>query len=285
MVDGVAPAGPFAGCRLDGKADPQIVRELLELAKHPKASDERTILAVCDRYVTLLAEELESPDRRTRLFDGVSELLAALTPHEAAGRALVGLLTGNLERGAALKLRSAGLDPARFAVGAYGSGSGDRPPPPAVSARRAAERPRPAGRRGRGGVLRGTPAGGAGGPPARGPPGAGAAGAYRHREEWETRVTDPDAALIMLERLGFTVVLRIDRTIAEYRLGAATLRLEWYPAMDVLVEVEGAPEAIERAVVATGLPRVAFLPESLPHFVAAYERRTGRPARLAAEAR
>ena len=113
----------------------------------------------------------------------------------------------------------------------------------------------------------------------------GRRGVYRHREEWETRVTDPDAALVMLERLGFTVVLRIDRTIAEYHLGGATLRLEWYPAMDVLVEVEGAPEAIERAVVATGLPRAAFLPESLPHFVAAYERRTGRPAQLAAEAR
>ena len=110
-------------------------------------------------------------------------------------------------------------------------------------------------------------------------------GAYRHREEWETRVVDPEAVLTILERLGFVVVLRIDRTIAEYRLGAATLRLEWYPAMDVLVEVEGAPEAIERAVRATGLPRAAFLPESLPHFVAAYERRTGRPARLAAEAR
>ena len=140
MVDEVGTAGPIDGYRLDGKTDPQIVRELLELAKHPKASDERTILAVCDRYVTLLAEELESPDRRTRLFDGVSELLAALTPHEAAGRALVGLLTGNLERGAALKLRSAGIDPSRFAVGAYGSDSGHRPELPAIAARRATER-------------------------------------------------------------------------------------------------------------------------------------------------
>ena len=113
----------------------------------------------------------------------------------------------------------------------------------------------------------------------------GQRGEYRHREEWETRVADPEAALGLLDRLGFAVVLRIDRTIAEYRLGAATVRLEWYPAMDVLVEVEGAPEAIERAARATGLPRAAFLPESLPHFVAAYERRTGRPARLAAEAR
>src|SRR2546430_3112688 len=137
MVDEVGTAGRIDGYRLDGKTDPQIVRELLELAKHPKASDERTILAVCDRYVTLLAEELESPDRRTRLFDGVSELLAALTPHEAAGRALVGLLTGNLERGAALKLRSAGLHPARFRVGAYGSDSHRRPDLPAVAARRA----------------------------------------------------------------------------------------------------------------------------------------------------
>lgn len=137
MVDEVGTAGPIDGYRLDGKTDPQIVRELLELAKHPAASDERTILAVCDRYVTLLAEELESPARRTRLFDGVSELLAALQPHEAAGRALVGLLTGNLERGAALKLRSAGLDPARFAVGAYGSDSGHRPELPGIAARRA----------------------------------------------------------------------------------------------------------------------------------------------------
>ena len=140
MVDEVGTAGPIDGYRLDGKTDPQIVRELLELAKHPAASDEGTILAVCDRYVMLLAEELESPDRRTRLLDGVSELLAALTPHEAAGRALVGLLTGNLERGAALKLRSAGIDPSRFAVGAYGSDSGHRPELPAIAARRATER-------------------------------------------------------------------------------------------------------------------------------------------------
>jgi phosphoglycolate phosphatase-like HAD superfamily hydrolase len=68
----------------------------------------------------------------------VPELLAALEPHEAAGRALVGLLTGNVEGGAALKLRAAGLDPARFAVGAYGSDSPRRPELPAIAAERAA---------------------------------------------------------------------------------------------------------------------------------------------------
>ena len=76
--------------------------------------------------------------------------------------------------------------------------------------------------------------------------------------------------------------MRIDRSILEYRLGGATVRVERYPAMDVLVEVEGAPAAIERAVAATGLAREGFLPEPLPYFIAAYEARTGRRARIAA---
>lgn len=104
---------------------------------------------------------------------------------------------------------------------------------------------------------------------------------YRHREEWETRVDDPKAALVVLRRLGYKIVLRIDRAIEQYSLGEATLRVEWYPAMDVLLEVEGAPEEIERAIAATGLPRDTFLPESLPYFAEAYEKRTGKTARLA----
>ncbi len=101
---------------------------------------------------------------------------------------------------------------------------------------------------------------------------------YKRREERETRLEAPDAALAILERLGYEVVMRIDRTIAEYRLAQAAVRIEWYPAMDVLVEVEGEPAAIERAIAATGIPRDRFLPESLPFFMAAYERRTGHPA-------
>jgi len=105
---------------------------------------------------------------------------------------------------------------------------------------------------------------------------------YKHREERETRVAEPDEALAILERLGYDVVMRIDRTIADYRIGGATVRIEQYPAMDVLVEVEGEPDAIERAVTATGLARERFLPEALPYFVAEYEARTGRRARIAA---
>lgn len=106
-------------------------------------------------------------------------------------------------------------------------------------------------------------------------------GRYRHRPEAEARVAAPAAVVTILERLGYSVSLRIDRRVEVYRLGEAVLRLEWYPAMDVLLEVEGDPAEIERAIAATGVARVEFLPESLPYFVAQYEARTGQAARLA----
>lgn len=106
-------------------------------------------------------------------------------------------------------------------------------------------------------------------------------GRYRRRAEAEARVADPDGVMTILERLGFAVSLRIDRRVEVYRLGEAVLRLEWYPDMDVLLEVEGEPAEIERAVAATGIARERFLAESLPYFVAAFERRTGRAALLA----
>ncbi|HEY3279626.1 MAG TPA: HAD family hydrolase [Gemmatimonadales bacterium] len=140
LLDEMGTAGPIDTYRFDGKTDPQIVRELLTLAGQADAATDARVAAVCARYVTLLAGELARAQAATRLFPGVAELLTALEAHEAAGRALVGLLTGNLEAGAVLKLRSAGIDPARFAVGAYGSDSGRRADLPAIAAERAAQR-------------------------------------------------------------------------------------------------------------------------------------------------
>lgn len=136
LRDEIGTTGPIDTYRLDGKTDPLIVRELLELAGHPDPADPRRIAAVCDRYVLRLEEEL-SQNNQARLLPGVRELLAALEPHERAGGAMVGLLTGNIERGAVLKLRAAGLDPGRFQVGAYGSDSGVRSELPAIAAARA----------------------------------------------------------------------------------------------------------------------------------------------------
>src|SRR5438128_148451 len=140
VLEEMGTTGSIESYRLDGKTDPQIVRDLLILAGHPEKVGVEGIAAVCRRYLALLESELARPTQRTRVLVGVPDLLAALEPHEAAGRALVGLLTGNLEGGAALKLASAGLDPRRFAVGAYGSDSPHRPELPAIAARRAAER-------------------------------------------------------------------------------------------------------------------------------------------------
>src|SRR5436305_7852620 len=138
LLEETGTAGPIETYRFDGKTDPQIVRELLALAGHPGATDERRIDAVCRRYVGLLSAELEKPTQATRLMVGIAELLLALEPHELAERAVVGPLTGNVEPGPALKLRSAGLDPARFRIGAYGSDSHRRADLPAVAAQRAA---------------------------------------------------------------------------------------------------------------------------------------------------
>jgi len=141
LEDVAGTAGPIDTYRLDGKTDPQIVHELLSLAGHSGARDDALTAAVCRRYLALLDLELrQQPERATHLLPGVAELLLALEAHEAAQRALVGLLTGNLAPGAALKLRAAGVDPARFVVGAYGSDSEHRSDLPGVAAARASER-------------------------------------------------------------------------------------------------------------------------------------------------
>src|SRR2546428_2994492 len=131
LVDEAGTAGPIESYRFDGKTDPQIVRDLLSLAGHSGAENPTVIQAVCRRYVDHLRTELERPTQATRLMVGIADLLAALEPHEAHRRAVVGLLTGNVAPGAALKLRSAGPDPARFRVGAYGSDPPPRAEPPA----------------------------------------------------------------------------------------------------------------------------------------------------------
>jgi hypothetical protein len=50
--------------------------------------------------------------------------------------------------------------------------------------------------------------------------------------------------------------------------------------MDILIEVEGTPEAIEAAIAALDLPRERFTAERLPDFVLKFESRTGERAAL-----
>lgn len=124
----------FDRVRFDGKTDPQIVTELLEAAGQPGPHPSDRVQTLCRRYVSLLAQELGQPSARTTVMPGVHALLDRL---EADAGVILGLLTGNLAEGAALKLSSAGLDPRRFRVGAYGSDAADRPDLPPIAARRA----------------------------------------------------------------------------------------------------------------------------------------------------
>lgn len=140
LIDRAGTPGVLPGYRLDGKTDPQIVRELLAQGGHATPEDQALVEAVCVRYVTHLEEELRRPGYVTRAMPGVPALLAALERYEAGGEVMVGLLTGNVVGGATLKLEAAGIGIGRFAVGAFGLDGRHRPDLPPVALARAAER-------------------------------------------------------------------------------------------------------------------------------------------------
>ena len=105
-------------------------------------------------------------------------------------------------------------------------------------------------------------------------------GGYKVREELSVGATDPDTLALLLGRLGYAVTREIDRDIEQYEIRDATVRFERYPRMDVLVEVEGTPEAIEAAIAELGLPRAGFTADRLPAFVARFQARTGERAAI-----
>lgn len=107
-------------------------------------------------------------------------------------------------------------------------------------------------------------------------------GGLKMREEHTTGVSDLAGLTAILGALGFVATREIEREVSMYRLGGATVRFERYPRMDDLVEVEGTPDAIERAIEALGMERSAFTPERLPDFAHRFEARTGERAALCA---
>jgi len=103
---------------------------------------------------------------------------------------------------------------------------------------------------------------------------------YKVRDELSALTSDPANLAAILDHLGYTVIGEIDRHVAQYAFEGATIRFERYPRMDSLVEVEGPPAAIERAIEALGMPRDGFTAERLLAFVGRYEARTGLRAAI-----
>jgi phosphoglycolate phosphatase-like HAD superfamily hydrolase len=122
--------------RYDGKTDKQIVRDVMRLEGH---SDEH-IDARMERLILLYLEGLRTGAKSGRFnvrpLEGVMEVLDAL---EAREDVVLGLLTGNVEPGAKVKLAAAGINPDRFRVNAFGSDHEHRPQLPAIAQRRASE--------------------------------------------------------------------------------------------------------------------------------------------------
>lgn len=122
--------------RYDGKTDRQIVRDLMRGHGHADEYIDERMDALLGLYLDGLAREVASGGRVPRTLPGVPELLDEL---ESKEQVTLGLLTGNIEPGARVKLAAAGIDISRFRVNAFGSDHELRPELPGVAQRRAAE--------------------------------------------------------------------------------------------------------------------------------------------------
>jgi phosphoglycolate phosphatase len=125
-------AGPIADYDFRGKTDPQIVFDLMRAAGLDDEDIRHSLTGFFDAYVAELTTLLGEGDR-VQVLPGVAELVRALATRQDA---MVGLLTGNIERGARVKLGPTGLLPL-FRVGAYGSDDADRRRLPAIACARA----------------------------------------------------------------------------------------------------------------------------------------------------
>lgn len=115
-----------------GKTDPRAVFDILRDAGFDDAAIAGRLDECFERYVLEL-EALVGDGARVEIMPGVADVVRALA---ARTDAIVGLLTGNIESGARVKLRHTGLWPL-FRVGAFGSDDADRRRLPAIACARA----------------------------------------------------------------------------------------------------------------------------------------------------
>lgn len=109
----------FSGISMAGKTDLQILREALRA--HYIPDTDGTLPKLMDLYVNHLSSEITSA-RSRHVKPGISALLEALSRKPGY---YLGLLTGNLEAGARIKLEAFGMN-SYFPIGAFGSDSEDR---------------------------------------------------------------------------------------------------------------------------------------------------------------
>ena len=136
MLDVYGTAGPIDTHVFNGKTDPQIVRELLAAEGFTNEAVDGALPRLFERYLHGMRHEVAQPTHTTSVYPGVRELLDAL---HTSDDVVMGLLTGNIADGAALKLGSVQLTE-YFVLGAYGSDAEHRHELPAIAVERAFER-------------------------------------------------------------------------------------------------------------------------------------------------
>jgi phosphoglycolate phosphatase-like HAD superfamily hydrolase len=124
------------GFSFAGMTDRAIVRRALVGLGMPERGPrtEAAIDELLDAYLAMLDDEVRGASYRVHR--GIVEALDAL---ERLGQVAIGLGTGNVERGARIKLGPVGLD-ARFAFGGFGSDAEDRAELLRIGAERGATR-------------------------------------------------------------------------------------------------------------------------------------------------
>ena len=133
MLETFGTAGSIDSHDFSGKTDPQIARELLTDAGLEDSAVDAGLAELWDRYIGELEAHIDG--NPMKLLPGVAGLIEAL---DAEPGVALGLVTGNIVRGARLKLGSVGLAQ-RLTVGAYGSDHEIRERLPAVALERAFE--------------------------------------------------------------------------------------------------------------------------------------------------
>jgi len=113
--------GPISGFRFAGMTDPQCVAEIMRMAGIADDVIQERRDQCLERYVTHLRVEMRNHDG-AKLFPGVKEVLGRLHGRDDV---LVGLLTGNVQPGAMLKLDRFKLGE-YFRFGAFGDDHEDR---------------------------------------------------------------------------------------------------------------------------------------------------------------
>ncbi len=131
LAETFGTTGPEGSTDYSGKTDCQIARELLRAVGMSDADIDRGLPTMIERYLSVLERQLDS--NPMTVLPGVHALVDALRERDDLA---LGLLTGNVEGGARLKLSASGLYD-RFAVGSYGSDSEFRDDLPAVAVSRA----------------------------------------------------------------------------------------------------------------------------------------------------